>query len=161
MSQTNTNTNNGFSNTKQNRISGRGGRDQGGPRSSDRGGRGNNHGTSSITKFSIEGKIKDGCISKLTITETGHQAIQYKRIVNTFPVLCVDKNKRGINDVFCNGIDLVKGDFTLAYSDTNRWSNTYNVEIRTVNPIAAILANGSYSQIIILERQMHIFNANL
>ena len=29
--------------------------------------------------------MKDGPISKLTITETGHWAIQYKKIVDTLP----------------------------------------------------------------------------
>ena len=65
-------------------------------------------------------------ISKLTITETKHWATQYKKIVDTLPVpvLCTDKNYQGINDVLCNGINLIKADFTPTCPDTNRWSNT-------------------------------------
>ena len=87
--------------------------------------------------------MKDGCISKLKITETGHRATHYKIIVDTFPVLCADKNYRGIDDVLNKGIDLVKTDFTPTYSDTNQWSNIYDVESTTVNPAAVPLADGS------------------
>ena len=74
MSQTNTNTNNGSCKTNKNQIFGRSGQGQGGS-----GGRGcddcvNNRGNSSIAKYSFERKMKDCIISKLTITETGHQA---------------------------------------------------------------------------------------
>ena len=69
MSQTYTNTSNG-----QNRqISRRGGRGQGSPNGSGRGDRRNNPGNNSIAKYSFEGKMKDGPISKLTITKTGHR----------------------------------------------------------------------------------------
>ena len=63
--------------------------------------------------------MKDGLISKLTITETGHQTTQYKKIVDTLPILCADKNYRGINDILCNRIDLVEADFIPAYPDIN------------------------------------------
>ena len=33
-----------------------------------------NCGNSSIATYTFEGKMKDDCISKLTITKTGHQA---------------------------------------------------------------------------------------
>ena len=105
--------------------------------------------------------MKDGCISKLTVIETGHRATQYKNIIDTLPILYADKNYRGIDDVLCNGIDLVKADFTPSYLDTNRWSNTYNVEITTVNRTAALSADGSHALIIMLERQTHVFNAKL
>ena len=105
--------------------------------------------------------MKDDCISKLTITETGHWANQYKKIVNTLSVLWADKNYRGIKDVLCNGIALVEADFTLAYPDANQSSNTYDIEITTANPTAVILANGSCAQIIMLEQQMCVFNTNL
>ena len=106
--------------------------------------------------------MKDGLISKLTITRTGHWSTQYKKIADTLPVLCADKKYRGIDDVLCNEIKLVEAAFTLIYSDTNQWSNTYNVDIRTINPTAAILADdGSSLQTITLEQQTNIFNANL
>ena len=120
MSQTNTNTNNSSGNTNQNQISGRGGRGQGGPR----GGRHNNCGNNSIAKYSFEGKIKDGCISKLTITKTGHRATQYKKIIDTLPVLCADKNFKCIDDVLCTWNDLPEATFLPPYPDPARWSNT-------------------------------------
>ena len=56
--------------------------------------------------------MKNSPIFKLTITETGHRATQYKKIVDTLPVLCADENYQGIADVLCNRIDLVEADFT-------------------------------------------------
>ena len=63
--------------------------------------------------------MKDAPISKLTITETGHQATQYKKIIDILQVLCTDKNYQGIGNVLQNRIDLVKVDFTPAYLDAN------------------------------------------
>ena len=95
--------------------------------------------------------MKDGPISKLTITETGHRATQYKKITDTLPVLCVDKNYRCIDDILCTGTDLVKAYFTPPYPDSDQWSNTYDVEITTVDWTAAPLANGERPPIIRLE----------
>ena len=112
MFQTNTNTNNGFGSTNWNQIFGRNGQGQRG--SSIRGcsNCGNDCRNNSIAKYLFEGEMKYGYIFKLTITETGHQATQYKKIVDTLPVLCTDKKYRGIDNVLYNGIDLVKADFT-------------------------------------------------
>ena len=49
--------------------------------------------------------MKDGCISKLTITETGHRATQYKKIIDALPVLCADKNYRYIDNIICMGTE--------------------------------------------------------
>ena len=105
--------------------------------------------------------MKDGCISKLTITETGHQATQYKKIILTLPVLCADKNYRGIDDVLRNRVDLVEADFTPSYPNADLWSNTYDVDITTIDQTAALLADGSRPPIIRLERQTHVFDPNL
>ena len=112
MSQTNTNTNNGSDNTNQNQISRRGGQGHGGS-----GGRGcgNNRRNNSIAKYLFEGKNKDGCISKMTITETGHQVIQYKKILDCLPVLYADKNYSCIDNVLFTWIYLYKADFTPLY----------------------------------------------
>jgi len=105
--------------------------------------------------------MKDGCISKLTITETGHQATQYKKIVDTLPVLWADKNYRGIDDVLCNGINLVEADFTPPYPNSDLWSKTYDIEITTVDQTAALLADDIHAPIIRLDQQTHVLNANL
>ena len=73
-------------------------------------------------------------MSKFTITEIGRRATQYKKIVDMLPVLCVDKNYKGIDDILCNGINLVKADFIPAYPDAKRWSNTTRVTNLKSNP---------------------------
>ena len=73
-----------------------------------------------IAKYSFEGKMKDGCISKLTITKTGHQATQYKKIIETLPVLCIDKNFRYINDVLCTWTDLEEVTFLPVYPNSDQ-----------------------------------------
>ena len=95
--------------------------------------------------------MEDSCISKLIITETGHWATQYKKIIDTLPVLCADKNYRRINDVLCTGTNLVKADFTPPYPDLDLWSNTYDLKIKTFNQLVVPLRNGKYPPIIRLQ----------
>ena len=85
MSQTKTNINN---DQNQNQISGRSAQGQGGPSGSGRGDRRNGRGNNLIAKYAFEGKMKDGAISKLLITETEHRPTQFKKITDTLPVLC-------------------------------------------------------------------------
>ena len=100
MSQTNTNTNTntGGNNTNHNHNAGRGGRGQGGSGGQGRSGCGNNCGKT-IAKYSSEGKMNDGPLFKLTITEGGQQATQYKKILDALPVFCADKGFKFIDDV--------------------------------------------------------------
>ena len=112
MSQTNTNTNNG---QNRNHISGKGDWGHGGLSGSGRGNRRNGRGNNSITKYTFEGKMKDGPISKLTITETGHRPSQFKKISDALPVFYTDKNYQGLNEVLHTRHDLVKEDFMPAY----------------------------------------------
>ena len=69
MSQINTHTNNGQDRYQN---SGRGGRGQG-PNGNGRGDCRNNRGNKLIATYSFKGKMKDGPVSELTITETGHR----------------------------------------------------------------------------------------
>ena len=89
MSQTNTST---ATNNGKNQNSRRGGQGQ----NSSGSGRGkphNGHGNNLIAnKYAFEGKMKDNSISKLLITKIGHRPTQYKKIVDTLPILCADKN---------------------------------------------------------------------
>ena len=117
MSQTNTNTNNG---QNRNQNSGRGEKGRGyGSR-----GHSNRHNNCRLNlianKYSFEGKMKDGLISKLIITKIGHRPTQYKKIVDTLPVLCTDKNYQGLDDVIWTGINIVEAEFMLLYQDTNQ-----------------------------------------
>ena len=131
MSQTNTNTKNG---QNQNQISGRGVRGRGVPNGSGRGDRRNGRGNNLIAKYSFERKIKDGPISKLTITKTGYRPSQFKKIRDALPVLCADKNYCGLDEVLHTGRDKVKDDFMPAYPDATRWFTTYHVQIASVDP---------------------------
>ena len=133
MSQTNTKTNNG---QNRNQISGRGGQGRGAPNGSGRGDRRNGCGNNLIVKYTFEGKMKDGPISKLTITKTGHRPSQFKKISDALPVFYAGKNYQGLNEVFCTGLDKVKDDFMPAYPNANLWSTTHHVQITTVNPEA-------------------------
>ena len=88
MSQTNTQANNG---QNRNQNSGRDGRGRGSNSGNGRGDRRNGRGNKSITKYAFQGKMKDGPISKLTITETGHRPSQFKKLWDALPVFCADK----------------------------------------------------------------------
>ena len=56
-------------------------------------------------------KMKDGPLSKLTITKGGQEATQYKKIVDALPVFCVDKGYRSIDDVNCMNTKLLEAAF--------------------------------------------------
>ena len=159
MSQTNTNTNNG---ENRNQNSGRGGLGRG-PSSSGRGNRRNGRGNNSIAnKYSFEGKMKDGPISKLLITKTGHRPTQYKKILDTLPVLCADKNFRGLDEVIWTNTDLVETDFMPAYPDSDLWSITHDVQVSTVN--ATVVADPTTAvrpEIFVMMKKTHVFDANL
>ena len=73
--------------------------------------------------------MKDGLISRLLITKTWHRPTQFKKITDTLPVLCVDKNFQGLDEVIWIGRDLVETYFMLIYPDAIQWSNTHFVEI--------------------------------
>ena len=126
MSKTNTNTN--TSNVQnRNHISIRDGRGQGGPNSSGCGDRRISHGNNLIAKYSFERKMKDGPISKLTITKTGQRPSQFKKISDALPILCADKNYQGLDEVLHTGYDLVKAEFMPDYPDANLWSTIHHV----------------------------------
>ena len=75
MSQTNTNTGGGNTNCNQNAP--KGGQGQVGSGGRSYGGRTSSCGNSSIAKYSFEGKMKDGCLFKITIIEISNRAIQF------------------------------------------------------------------------------------
>ena len=116
MSQTNTNTNTGAGNTNQNHNTGRGGQGQGGSGSQGRGGCGNYRGKT-VVKYSFEGKMKDGPLSKLTITKGGQRATQYKKIIDALPVFCADEGYKLINNVIWTNTELLQAAFLPTYPD--------------------------------------------
>ena len=106
--------------------------------------------------------MKDGLISKLLITETGHRPTQFKKITDTLPVLYTDKNFWGFNEDLLTGRDLVETDCMPIYPDATQLSNTHQMEIQTVNPTANVVPNtGLRPPITIVVQKSHVFDANL
>ena len=105
--------------------------------------------------------MKDGPISKLTITKTGHRPSQFKKISDALRVLCADKNLQGLDEVLCNRFDRVKTDFMPDYLDANRWSTTHHLQISTVNSEANAAPNGSRPVLFQTMGQTHVTDANL
>mgnify|MGYP005726485965 CR=1 FL=1 len=111
------------------------------PNGSGRGDRHNDRGNKLIAKYSFKGKMKDGPIFELTITETGHRPSQFKKIYDALPVFCADKNYGGLDEVLCTGRDKVEDDFMPAYPNANLWSNTHQIQVATVAAEAPLIDN--------------------
>ena len=86
--------------------------------------------------------MKDGPLSKLTITNRGQQATQYKKIIDALPVFCADKGYKFINDVIWTNTELIQAAFLPTYPDPALWSSTYHVQLNIVNPAAIPDAQG-------------------
>ena len=112
MSNNNTSTNKG---QNRNQNSRRGERGQGCLIGGGRGDCLNGRGNTTIAKYTFDGKMKDGPILKLLIIKTGHRPTQFKRITDTLPVLCADKNFQGLNEVIWTDTNLVEADFMPPY----------------------------------------------
>ena len=162
MSQTNTNTNTGGGNTNRNHNAGRGGQGRGGSggRGRGRGSCGNDRGKT-FPKHSFEGKMKDGPLSKLTITEGRQQATQYNKIIDTLPVFCADKGYKFINNIIWTNTKLVQAAFLPTYPNATLWSNTYHVQIQTVDPTAAADQHNVCPVVTAMQEKSHVFNPNL
>ena len=83
--------------------------------------------------------MKDGPISELTITETGHRPSQFKKLYDALPVFCANKNYGGLDEVLRTGHDKVEDDFMPAYPNANLWSNTHQIQVATVAADATII----------------------
>ena len=59
----------------------------------------NSCGNKMIAKYAFEGKMRDGLIFKLVNTKIGHIPTRFKKITDTLPVLCADKNFQGLDEV--------------------------------------------------------------
>ena len=106
--------------------------------------------------------MKDGSIFKLIITKTRHQLTQYQNIIDTFPILCTDKNYQGIDNVTWTRTNLVETNFIPPYLNANQRFVTNHVEIVTVNLNNQPDPNtGLRPPIITMVQQRHVFNANL
>ena len=159
MSQTNTTTNNGH-----NWNSGRGGRGQGPPNGSGRGNRRTDCGNKSIAKYSFKGKMKDGPISKLTITETGHKPSQFKKTYDALPAFCADKNYGSLDEVLRTGHEQVEADFMPASPNANFWSNTHQIQVAPITTGAALVEGTTTNERVVtyeLVEQTIVANANL
>ena len=106
--------------------------------------------------------MKDGSLYKLTITKTGHRPSQFKKISDSLPALCVDKNYQGLDEVLCNGRDPVETDFMPDYPNTNLWSTTHHVQVSIVDPDNnPDDVTGEHPVQYQMMEQAHVFDANL
>ena len=121
-----------------------------------RGGRGNDCGKI-VAKYSFDGKMKDGPLSKLTITKGGQQATQYKEIIEALPVFCADKGYKFIDDIIWTNTKRLQASFLPLYPDAGRWSNTYHVEVVTVDANAQPDVNtGLCPRIVKVQEKTHV-----
>ena len=108
--------------------------------------------------------MKDGPISELTITETGHRPSQFKKIYDALPVFCADKNYGGLNEVLRTGRDKVEDDFMPAYPTAKLWSNTHQIQVATVSAEATLIEGTTTGKRVTtyeLVEQTIVTNANL
>ena len=82
--------------------------------------------------------------------------------MDALPVLCADKNYRYIYDIVHTWTKLRAAAFLPVHPDPAQWSDTYSVEIKTVNPNAPPAAQtGACPIIISMVEKTHILNANV
>ena len=105
--------------------------------------------------------MKDGPLSKLTITEGGQQATQFKKILDALPVSCADKGYKYIDDIIWTDIKKVKSDFMPTYPLASQWSNTYHVEVDTVDPDGQLDANDNHIIVKTLQKRTNVHDPSL
>ena len=106
--------------------------------------------------------MKDGPFSKLTITKGGQQATQYKKILDALPVFFANKGYKFIDDIVQTNIKQVRPAFMPAYPLASQWSNTYHVQVETVDPLAipdptTLLR----APIVTMQKRTNVFNPHL
>ena len=105
--------------------------------------------------------MKDGPLSKLTITKGGQQATQYKKIIDALPVFCADKGYKFIDNVIWTNTEQVQAAFMPTYPVALQWSNIYHVQVETVDPASVPDAQEQRLPITEVYEKSHIFGPNL
>ena len=158
MSQTNTNT--GAGNTNRNQNAARGRRAWGGSGGQGLGGSTSGRENSSIAKYSFKRKMKDGCLSKLTITDGSNRATWQKKIVDTLPLFCADKEYQFVGGIICKDTEVTEADFKEIDPDSDLWSIKYYIEINTINPNVPAV-NGVCPPIKEMVEKIRVFDTNI
>ena len=106
--------------------------------------------------------MKDGPLSKLTITKGGQQAIQYKNILDALPVFCADKGYKFIDNIIQTNTKKLRSAFMPTYPFASQWSNTYYVKVKTMDPQAILdVTTHKRAPIITTQKRTNVFNPNL
>lgn len=106
--------------------------------------------------------MKDGPFFKLTITQGGQQASQYKKIIDALPAFCADKGYKFIDNVIRTNTKQVQAAFIPTYPVATQWSNTYHEHVKTVDPAAIPDATtGLCAPITEVHERSHVFDPNL
>ena len=103
--------------------------------------------------------MKDGCLSKLTITDGSTRAVQHKKIIDVLPVFCADKGYRFVNEIICKNTELTEEDFQETYPLSTQWSTKYSFEVGTIDPNVTAV-NDICPPIKEIVEKIHVFNAN-
>ena len=82
--------------------------------------------------------MKDGPLSKLTITKGGQQATQYKKIIDALPIFCADKGYKFIDDVVWTNTKLLEAAFLQTYPNAVLWLSTNYVQVDVVDATAPV-----------------------
>ena len=106
--------------------------------------------------------MRNGPLSKLTITKGGQQATQYKKIIDVLPVFCADKGYKFIDNVIWTNTKLLEAAFLPTYPNTTLWSSTYHVQVDVVDATAAVDPQTLCCPLITeMQQKSHVFNPNL
>ena len=100
--------------------------------------------------------MKDGFLSKLTITDGSNRATQHKKISDALPVFCGVKGYRFVDEIISKNTELTQADFQETYPLTTQWSTNYHLEIDTVNPNVTAV-NGICTPIKDMAEKIHVF----
>ena len=106
--------------------------------------------------------MKDGPLSKITITKGGQQATQYKNIIEALPVFCADQGNKYIDNIIWTCTKRLQASFLPTYPNAGRWLNTYHIEVVTVDENAQTDPQTlCCPEVVEVQEKTHIFDSNL
>ena len=94
--------------------------------------------TAQLLHISLKGKWKMCFFPNSPYSKSGHHVVKFKKIVDTLPVFCADKNYKYINDSTCKRPNYLKL-FSYWYIWTQHYGHARtNLNMDTVNPNTTI-----------------------
>lgn len=90
------------------------------------------------TKNGFQGKLKDGTLKGIVITDGNNQPNQYKELIDSLPPYCAEKGYYGLDQIIKKKTDWVKDKVMTKMPDASLWSETITMEVgkdKAGNPI--------------------------